>query len=124
MSTLCAAPLYVPQSFSATQDLQQLVTPPQLSYSSSSDISAFAKTPTLATRLEDLAATWTPKGCEQIVRLGQVTLAAMVVAAMLFQVLGAVRVKMYARRLTRDEMAKSHAPTTLELGAPLEKGSV
>ena len=73
-------------------------------------------------QLEDLAATWTPEGCEKIVKLAQVTLVAAVVAAMVLQVLGAVRVKMYARRLGREEMTERSVAVEVELGVQSEKG--
>jgi len=56
------------------------------------------------------------------VKLGQLTLATTVVAAMVLQVLGAVRVRIYARKLWREEMAKSEAPASLDLGSRAEKG--
>ncbi|KAH8594102.1 hypothetical protein B0O99DRAFT_595812 [Bisporella sp. PMI_857] len=92
--TLCASP----PSFRYTNTPDQQ---PQLSPSISQATSS--QPAEVSSQLQNIAATWTPEGCQQIVQLTQITLAASVLAATVLQLAGALAVRGFARKLYREE---------------------
>ncbi|KAG9244980.1 hypothetical protein BJ878DRAFT_479660 [Calycina marina] len=98
-STLCAAPPSIALPLSRHSPQQLRISTHHSAHHGS--ISSFAKASRLQMQIESVAASWTIEGCERIVTLVRGGIVLVVVGIAILQVLGASKVRSYARRLGR-----------------------